>query len=268
MSKIINIISYFLLFSQLVFSDTDISEVKEFDKLIGNRYYFKDNGYVQFFNDYIDIGEYNPNKESRFDITSYDVKYVINSKITYVILENHQDGKWLILFSEDMILAYNSDLNDPIFIGLSAGPRAFETFWPINKKNVEVSSFLTEKNFHYSGENITSLKSWQPWVEGKEGYGIGEYLTIDSLKHPSLMISIGFISYDKPYLYEYNSRPKKIKIIDLETNDSHVFELEDTPGLQQIKFNDFYSHKVKIIVEEVFPGTKWDDTCINFMINY
>ena len=78
----------------------------------------------------------------------------------------------------------------------------------------KVSSFLKEKGNIYGAENLPNINLFNPWVEGVDGYGKGEKISILHLS-TVIIISNGFISYKKPYLFEKNCRLKKVKITDL-----------------------------------------------------
>lgn len=79
-----------------------------------------------------------------------------------------------------------------------------------------------------------------------------------------IIIANGFISTEKPYLYEQNARPKKIRIIC--EKESKDIELQDTPNFQVLKISDNeknYSGMIQLEVLEVYPGTKYSDVVIS-----
>jgi hypothetical protein len=81
-----------------------------------------------------------------------------------------------------------------------------------------------------------------------------------------LAISNGFVDYNRPYLYEYNNRIKKIRIRNREnTDDYRDFELLDLPNIQTVATSSF-SLNIEIEILEIYPGTKYNDTCVNFII--
>ena len=136
---------------------------------------------------------------------------------------------------------------------------------------VNQSSFLVEGVTKYSVENLAILNSNTPWVEGVDGYGIGEGFTVDfKLKTDKYLLIInGYISFQKPYLYEQNARIKKIKITGLQSNKTAVLDVLDTPHPQSVDIsflNDTEGFSVEIV--EVFPGTKYEDTCIHYLVPY
>jgi hypothetical protein len=128
------------------------------------------------------------------------------------------------------------------------------------------SSFLTENRREYRAGNLIKLFTTLPWVEGKEGAGIGEYIEYD-LEKPvdTFIMSNGYFSPSNPDLYYQNNRVKRIKIEDLNGNYKQEFEVLDTPNLQMFKLNKFYS-KLRITILDVYNGTTYNDTCINYLV--
>jgi hypothetical protein len=117
------------------------------------------------------------------------------------------------------------------------------------------------------------LKLGQAWVEDEKGQGINEKLFINppyltsQWNCTALHISIGFVSFEKPYLYAENSRPR---ILDVSVSNKFSFsvELVDTPDFQTIKLPQSIGTSDVLVIEilDVFPGTKYEDTCINCIL--
>ena len=75
-----------------------------------------------------------------------------------------------------------------------------------------------------------------------------------------LMILNGVFKNEK--LYKENSRPKEL-LIEYNNGEKYSIKLNDTKNLQV--FNVKSKEKVenaRIIIESVYPGTKWNDCCI------
>ena len=80
----------------------------------------------------------------------------------------------------------------------------------------------------------------------------------------------GFQS-EKKYLYEQNSRVKKIEITNLDTNIKSIYEIKDSAEKQKIELqkktnsaNQVGRYAIKIL--DVYPGTKYKDLCIQTII--
>lgn len=149
-------------------------------------------------------------------------------------------------------------------------------------ENIKASSTLKDKKYSYDIENVTfscrpaCYTQNLPWAEGKADEGIGESIEFDIMNvhnaYPNgagrkeisgnIHVSIlnGFVNPSKQSLFYENNRIKKasiyvdeIKSMDLSFNDV-------------VEFTDFEipadSKHVKIVIDEVYKGTKYNDTCI------
>ena len=136
----------------------------------------------------------------------------------------------------------------------------------------EESSHLVEKGGkEYPVTNLCKMSSETPWVEGVPGYGIGESFVIENTwatVYKTLLIMNGYISYERPFLYKQNGRIKKIRVTGMVSGKEKVLDVLDTPHPQSVDISFITEPEdVRITIEEVYPGTKYDDTCIHFMIN-
>jgi hypothetical protein len=150
----------------------------------------------------------------------------------------------------------------------------------------------------YSVGKISDNDPKTAWVEGVEGQGIGEVLIVPclDLKKP-VKIWAGFGKSDAIFIS--NSRPKKIRTVVIRTphgdaiQDGTVYKdltliaeetasLTDKNGYQNLpvpKFKietylpkDFdqkieYQYFLGIEILEVYPGSKYEDTCISEITN-
>jgi hypothetical protein len=163
---------------------------------------------------------------------------------------------------------YDEEAEPAFFRGARGGPNVIEALYYF-RDAFSASSYLTEGDITYKPENLGSHSTRKPWVEGVPGQGIGEEIYIDRW-FGRLWISIGFVSYDRPELYELNSRPKTIRVVSEATGDERLVELEDTPNPQSIdvpgEWETASDGGIRIRIEEVYPGSRWDDTAINFIV--
>ena len=203
--------------------------------------------------------------------------------------------KFLFLMSDDFLCFYNSD-NFPVFFGYyydvlyqdirSEEVNKLASLTRLEFENVSASKSLKENGIDYSpapgrldlhinrawavrggvGESISGQARWDT------GYG-------DKVDDQLLYISSGYVSYAKPHLYYENSRPQKIRIYDIDNRSKFQdYVLLDTPNFQIVDVSNFtrkpsydtrdYQHHVKIRIEilEIYPGTKYNDMCINSII--
>ena len=130
-------------------------------------------------------------------------------------------------------------------------------------KEITASSELDSASGKYSVKNLANAH-WTSWVEGSEGDGSGESVTI-TLEEPTtiqyICIKNGFgnLAY-----YWANNRPKEIKIIlDDDEKNPQKYTFSDTPFAQYINLNmyDKLYSKIKIVIESVYKGTDSANDC-------
>ena len=142
----------------------------------------------------------------------------------------------------------------------------------ISHFDYDADSFLQEKSIAFAPENLGITKTYSPWVEGVPGTGIGQKIYIrkgqlSARDITGLLISNGFVSYEKPYLYSANSRVKRIKITNKSGSIEKTVDLIDSPNIQFLSLPE-KSSDVIIEILDTYPGSKWEDTSINFIIPY
>lgn len=185
--------------------------------------------------------------------------------------ENNQTEKYLILINNNLCFLYKNN-GFPFFSGFritNAAPGEFcFNVHDNNQINISATSQLTEGNTIYSTNNLNS-RIGICWAEGVNSNGINETLSfrsdIDYIN--TLHISIGFISFDKPYLYSENSRPSRIEI-SVENKYSIIVNLDDTPNFQTIRLPEGLERNeiLRIKILNVYEGTKYEDTCISILL--
>ena len=159
-------------------------------------------------------------------------------------------------------------------------------------KNIKASSTLKG---NYNVKNLTDTDYRTAWVEGEKGTGIGEWVEIEftnSAKITTMQIANGYLKSQKTYfenasiktlkceftLQVGNSERKITKNIKLEKfkeynllglPESSEYYSEAAIDFKEIILspNDIdylYSiKKARLTILEVYPGTKYEDTCIS-----
>jgi len=139
------------------------------------------------------------------------------------------------------------------------------------------SELSSQGNNSYNSENLKDFSFKTAWVEGVDGYGIGEYIEYSfEPTHPRLtkiFLVNGYVKSKKAW--KNNSRVKKIKmylndipyaIINLKNIYSEqYFEVDpighsDRKDVEKLKQQDKIILKFEIL--EVYKGEKYDDTAI------
>jgi len=177
--------------------------------------------------------------------------------LSYVYDKNIKKG--LLLKNGRFSIYYDDTQTKPAFMGFDDD--ALHTDF-IQPKIITSSSFLTEPTIVYEPENLLSLELKKPWVEGVKGQGIGEYIEFDTNGASGMYLINGYVSMDRPDLYEKNSR---VKLLSAESTDGKIQEevfLFDTAKPQFIDLSHFEKETVRLVIKEVYPGILYDDTCI------
>ena len=187
------------------------------------------------------------------EISKNQLKYICFNNRTYLILSNEN-------------LLYLIDQNNKLICYTVSGmsSKRMEVFGYSLPTVFSASSELKEKDITYSAKNLDVEDSVKPWVEAAKGDGIGEYIKIDYEGINGLIISNGYVDYNKPNLYENNNRVKVFEVYNQENKKIQEIELADTPDPQIFKIQE-NCKSIKLVIKEVYKGTKWDDTCVNFI---
>lgn len=160
----------------------------------------------------------------------------------------------------------NSSGNTSLNTNVSVDTRSI-----INISDVSASSQLSsqtydEKTYNYSAQKAFDNDMTTCWCEGTDGYGIGESITLsfDKTYEISELCLWNGLCTSKD-LYYKNSRTRKITVV-LSNGDSYDFECSD--GWDNRK-NTFLFNKavetssITIIIQSVYEGNKYKDTCIS-----
>jgi hypothetical protein len=211
----------------------------------------------------------------------YDITWEIQGELSYITFNytgkslgkniNHGIKKYLVLYGNPYIVLF--DENNKMV--------QFVFGWKYTMMldfTAMATSELVERNTTYNSSNIVDVFNLIPWAEGVNGSGIGEIITfipkysLHSRFGLYFIISNGYVDYNRPYLYNYNNRVKKIRIYVIGYDNKIEFkdlEITDTPNYQgfYLKFGeDAYNiEQIKVEILEVYRGDRYDDTCINFL---
>ncbi len=176
----------------------------------------------------------------------------------------YKDGKkqGLLLKNSDFIIYYRNNDSTPFFIGYN--PEKNKTVAEPDK--LSSSSFLKEPSVTYLPENLKAIKLKEPWAEGTEGNGIGEYIQFDRASAEGVYLLNGYISMDRPDLYEKNGRVKELIVTGLKSGTSQEEYLLDSAKPQYISLKAFQDETIRITIKSVYEGTKYKDTCISGLV--
>lgn len=138
----------------------------------------------------------------------------------------------------------------------------------LNGKKVSYSVSGLTKRIIEDGERSYWNGDANPWVEGVEGPGIGECLEI-SFSEPSndVVMLNGFVDPTRRHLFKANNRVKTAIIRSADSREPFEFEyqFEDMVRFDEIRFPR-PAEKIVFEIKDVYPGEKWDDTCISAVL--
>lgn len=195
---------------------------------------------------------------------------------------SYKDNK-LVIIDGDVHRFTFSNFSDDGEIDYTKIPSYSPLYADKNLESITASSFLTEKikgvEVKYSPDNLYKELTYldheysmnrrsMPWVEGKADNGIGESITIN-YKNAVEGISIlnGYVTVSKLKLYKENSRLKKIEIENLDTGKKLTASFDDKVYFKYIPF-DASASRIKITIKEVYPGSRYSDTCVTAINEY
>ncbi|MBQ5513582.1 MAG: hypothetical protein IIT83_07840 [Bacteroidales bacterium] len=121
---------------------------------------------------------------------------------------------------------------------------------------------------NYNEKNLHDYRTNTPWVEGVQGYGIGEWVEYTfKAKNPRITTINIVTGYNKSQsAWKNNSRVKKLKLY-IKGKPVAILNLEDCRCVQSFVIdpvtdaNKEWTMKFEIV--DVYKGDKWDDTAIS-----
>lgn len=140
------------------------------------------------------------------------------------------------------------------------------------------SSLAAYSDITYSADKAHDFDITTAWVEGKSDYGVGEFveygfdMTTVKEKHQlgitKIILANGYKKTKKTW--EENSRVKKVKMY-VDNKPFGLLELLDSFEFQTIEIEKIYLPvkkvmKIKFVILEVYPGTKYKDTAISELL--
>jgi LysM repeat protein len=129
------------------------------------------------------------------------------------------------------------------------------------------SHLPTDRWGQYQAWMATDGAPGTAWVEGVVGSGTGEWI---GLRFPG-MVEIHSIRMDIGYdknadVFYKNNRIKRVTLV-FSTGEQLELGFADGRGMQEIPLvrapgSNIETTSVKVVIEDVFPGWKYDDTCL------
>ena len=218
-------------------------------------------------------------------IESYDIIQEIKNNLLYItfnytgsFLSNHTRGRTTLLIiytlpytsssgwrgSDEQLAMYDKD--NRLVYEIYNGKREIKT----ESTNISATSEMKEGNVVYEAKSLWDYYNLKPWVEGVNGSGIGQKIRIEYntiFRFHGILLSNGFVDFNRPHLYLSNNRVKRIKVTFGNTGTFEEFDLEDSPNFQTLSFDGGQNVKfITIEILDIYKGSRYDDTCINKII--
>ena len=134
-----------------------------------------------------------------------------------------------------------------------------------NVVNVSATSMLSENGMSHSADRLIDGDLSTAWVEGIGGTGLGESFSLNfdgTYMVQGITIWSGYQKSE--YAYYNNARPEEISV-EFSDGEKESYTLEDCYGKsQEITFSEAKeSSLIKVTIESVYEGSKYEDTCIS-----
>lgn len=131
------------------------------------------------------------------------------------------------------------------------------------------STLSSQGTVNYVPKNLHDFNLNTAWVEGKDDYGIGEYIEYkfkeNSPRVTTLYIYNGYMKSQTAW--EENSRVKKIKLY-FDKKLYKILNLKNNTGIQKFEIGSPFSssthpaYTLKFEIAEIYPGKKYKDVAI------
>ncbi|MCB1194152.1 MAG: type II secretion system protein GspG [Leptospiraceae bacterium] len=169
------------------------------------------------------------------------------------------------LFKPKKSTELNEILNKPSF------PKKQDETNPVaitNNQSIELiessSKELKSKDQNYNVNNLIDNDLATCWKESEPGAGEGQWLEFqfkNTINIDKIRIANGFQKDNE--LFIQNNRLKTIYVCVNSYETCKQFSLKDTQGWEEFKLNEQNVTRLKLIIDSVYNGAKWDDTTIS-----
>lgn len=158
----------------------------------------------------------------------------------------------------------------------------WSTMWHDNLDKLDI---ITKSSSTLRGYPVTNLfdkrheTAWVPGAKGTKGNGIGEWVSINLYpKKPDCPSGFEYFSMVPGYLksdktWEENNRVKSVLLVykSADYQDSILrLKFKDYKGFQTFDIGHYidldFEAKFWVIIEDIYKGTKYDDTCISEIV--
>lgn len=180
---------------------------------------------------------------------------------------NVEDSDW-----EDVESAPSETSSSNEKVSLMSSAPDFSTWncQPISVLTANATSTISQQNTDNSAMRLFDGRDDTSWQEGASGYGIGERVDFNFgdnnyYKVKYMGFKMGNWKNDKYYVG--NAKPRTLTIDFGQYSEEVTFN--DVKEIQWVEINPAESvNCMSITIDEVYPGTSWEDTCITEILLY
>lgn len=155
-------------------------------------------------------------------------------------------------------------VEDPVTISCVDGePNVFDSYMKIPVIAANASSTIQQNDVNNDAMLLFDGKDDTSWQEGATGYGIGEYVSFSfDITYEVKYIAVKLGNWKNSKYYYGNAKPKTMTFILGDFTGQVMFP--DEQAKQWVELSEpIYADSMRIVIDEVYPGTSWEDTCIS-----
>lgn len=119
----------------------------------------------------------------------------------------------------------------------------------------------------YGAQNLFSVSTGAAWVEGRDGNGIGEWITVefDGMRMvKSIKVQNGYQKNND--IFQKNNRVRLMRVV-FSQGETQTFTLRDRLGAEVLTLSKpVKAYWVKFIIDDVWAGNKYSDTAITKLL--
>lgn len=139
------------------------------------------------------------------------------------------------------------------------------SLFKVNVDGAEASSTISQQDTNNSPILLFDERDDTSWQEGVKGYGIGECIDFkfdDTYEVQYFSFKLGNWKNDKYYFG--NAKPKTVTLILGDFTGQVTFTGDRTTEWVKLS-KPVSADAMTLVIDDVYPGTSWEDTCITEM---
>ena len=138
----------------------------------------------------------------------------------------------------------------------------------VNVVNASASSTIVQTKTDNNPMKLFDGRDDSTWQEGVQGYGMGEFVSWNmDRKYNIKYIGFKLGNWVNDYYYYGNAKPKTITLTVGDFTGQVTFTNDRAVQWVELS-NEVTADSMKLVINDVFPGTTWQDTCITEILVY